>query len=332
MNFDFSQALAGAIAPALPPSKFGTEAIGVASPLIFQMSLLPQSIIPANYVNAQSSANPGGDYVSLYRFRELVNNVPEFARNFTASGYFVESLIKNMLFGATVPPNDKFVQMSFANAQENFTDYKLSGMSGIPGSWRPVYANPYNWAEQLSSGQSLMEMTLDLSKSSNFGPQTYTTIGTPQNDLVWSVGNSSTGQAISPGTQIRFVRFKYMKIDLQRPWLDLEVFNLKGWTLQGQSAGFYSSGSSVQNSGILPLLPISLIIGTEVQIWGQIAPSDQQFIQRTLGQNPNMRLGVFPFSKYTFGQGNAESSMQSEGFFTMAWLSNLLPLAPSVAG
>jgi hypothetical protein len=58
----------------------------------------------------------------------------------------------------------------------------------------------------------------------------------------------------------------YLMVSLTRPWFNAVIFNTLGWSLLGQAPGFCSSGSAVINTGVLPMVPTGVILGTEIQI------------------------------------------------------------------
>ena len=68
---------------------------------VLQLNAIPVSIDLEKFKDAYSSDRPGGDYEAAYRLRSLCNAIPSFRRNFDPSGHFVETVWRNIAFGAS---------------------------------------------------------------------------------------------------------------------------------------------------------------------------------------------------------------------------------------
>ena len=62
------------------------------------------------------------------------------------------------------------------------------------------------------------------------------------------------------------VSFQFCRVDLVRAWMLPYLFSLQGWGVQGLARGGLSSGSPLVNNGVLPLLPVSLIMGRNLRV------------------------------------------------------------------
>lgn len=62
------------------------------------------------------------------------------------------------------------------------------------------------------------------------------------------------------------ISMKYMRADIERPWMLDYLLSMDGWKIEGQKSGWLSTGDDVVNDGIFPLLPVSLILCRDLQI------------------------------------------------------------------
>ena len=62
------------------------------------------------------------------------------------------------------------------------------------------------------------------------------------------------------------VSFQFCRVDIVRAWMLPYLFSLQGWGVQGLARGGLSSGSPLVNTGVLPLLPVSLIMGRNLTV------------------------------------------------------------------
>lgn len=87
------------------------------------------------------------------------------------------------------------------------------------------------------------------------------------------------------------VSIKFSRIDIERPWLVDYLFNMNGWTIPGQDAGWLSNGSLESNTGLLPLIPVSFIVCRDF-----IIQSKSEILFQALGVQILMRCCmVTPF-------------------------------------
>lgn len=64
------------------------------------------------------------------------------------------------------------------------------------------------------------------------------------------------------------ISFRFCRVDIQRPWLTMILLEMNGWKINGQSAGSFSNGQSIDNLGSFPLLPSSFIVARDLVISG----------------------------------------------------------------
>lgn len=64
------------------------------------------------------------------------------------------------------------------------------------------------------------------------------------------------------------ISFRFCRVDIRRPWLNVILLEMKGWKINGQPAGILSNGQSIDNLGSFPLLPSSFIVARDLVISG----------------------------------------------------------------
>src|SRR5205823_2427442 len=118
------------------------------------------------------------------------------------------------------------------------------------------------------------------------------------------------------------IALKYLRVTIQRPWMDPMLFHLKGWSLDGVDAGAMSNGSTDNNPGFFPLLPIAFVAVKGVQISGNWSPDDKAFAaQASVGGNA-AAFGPLALSGGTAGQSAFQGcTLTVPGMQILAWIS-----------
>ncbi len=338
-----------ALSPAALPS---TNELGSQIPLrdttsllssdlpVLQLSNFPIALTPTLYANPRSNSNPNGTLTSLYAFRQLIDPVPSFTEYYSPAPTSTESIYANLINGATASPTADYTRQVLFSAQQEFNTSGFPNLDGNPGKWQPIYATPEDWYDV---NQSSRFITMDLEIPSSEGgnhPYIVLTGQTPE-PLSWNVGNTkaqATSVPIDAETRLQAIQFKYLEVKLTRPWLDFEIFGLKDWYLQGQRSGYISSGKVTTNAGVLPLLPLSLIIGIDTTVAATLGQTDQNLINDAVAANQFVSLG--PFVLQTgMEQANSGGNLiirstnvvaAPQTLYVVGWFSSLVPLSPKV--
>lgn len=108
---------------------------------------------------------------------------------------------------------------------------------------------------------------------------------------------SDTAVGIFNEIAIDKVSFKFLRVEIVRPWLDFSMLSLPEWTIPGLQSGYYSNGEFKNNSGLFPLMPTAFIVARDIDIKGSIG-------------------------------GREFTILKSKGPQIIAWISRLLPLLP----
>jgi hypothetical protein len=284
---------------------------------VLQLNALPMTLSPAIYANMHSSANPNGSYASLYAFSQLANIVPTFAEYFSASLNTIPTLYGSLLHGATVATNQPYVDQVFSSARRNFDTAEISNMDGIPGAWYPAYAAPDDWYDT-SDPRRFSDIAIDLTGGAGMNEGPYQILKPARANTLL---NSGASTPIDPATSLKSVKFRYLEVELNRPWLDFQIFNLGGWFIQGQEAGYFSSGRTDNNNGILPLISTSMLVAINVEVAAQWSAKDQQVLDDATQRGQKISVGPFVL--------NADPNQANE-LHLIGWVSRLVPLAPRI--
>jgi hypothetical protein len=355
MNLDLTAALARALPPptlpvrarelpgtgrlkAAAPPRVGPRAMvaGAAAKPVLQLNHVPLPLDPANYQNPYSNTNPDGDQRTLYAFRALVDPVPEFARAYRPSARSTERIYQNLVRGASIDIGQDFTSAVFESARRTFQETALETLVITPGTWHPVWATPSNWYDptQLDRFQPI---ELDL-RDGHGGDGRFLVLGGKE-QLRWRLGDPQRPQLTKQpdrATRPRSLRFRGLQVTLGRPWLDFELFGLHGWYLQGQPKAYYSSGETATNQGVLPLVPTSLLLGTDIRLEGSVGADDLDLVRHAANTRTPLSLGPFSMGAVTLAgdqvQGApASASDDPPALFLIGWCSELVPLAPASA-
>lgn len=285
---------------------------------ILQLNAFPVTLDPARYANAKSTSNPNGSFTTLYAFRNLVDPIPEFTQNYVPSDKSTEAIYNQLINGASVTGDNSFATQVLSDAQKQATTITFANMDGTPGLWRPVYTSPENWYDTSGAG-SYKKMNLEelVGKNGSFN------LLQSQEQFQWYVNDSrqrSTSKRINFGTKIHSIWFKCLIVQLIRPWLNTTLFETSGWFLSGQPRGYCSSGRTDKNHGIIPLLPTSILVGTQVEIVADWHPDDQKYLE----------IAKSGTNKVSFGPFLIEPKEATPTLQLIGWVSSLIPFSPQI--
>jgi len=346
MSLDLTAALARAL-PEPPPAGLGARlakaapfgrgrtavlATGADARPVLQLNDVPLPLNPANYRNPYSNTNPQGDQRTLYAFRALVDPVPEFGRAYRPSARSTERIYQNLLEGASVGQGQDFTTAVLASARRAFEESALENLVGTPGKWHPVYATPSDWYDPTQLGR-FQPIDLDLTESNGSGP--FVLLAGSER-LQWRLGDPRRPEVTKqpdPDTRPTSLRFRCLQVTLERPWLDFEFLGLRGWYLQGQPQGYYSTGQTELNQGILPLVPTCLLLGTDIRLDANVGPGDRDLIRRAVATGASLSLGPFNLGLIALAGDRVQAvPADKPALYLVGWCSDLVPLSPATPG
>jgi hypothetical protein len=308
--------------------------VGSSIPPVLQLNTLPAPIDLSQYKNPFGPNNPNGNYISLFQFSKLSNDVPSFTKFYAPSGLQLPGTYQSVVNGAVVAPGSTFASAEFAKAMAVLNQAKLAGLDGSGESWWPAYASPSNWYDLVTEDQNLFETEIDLTQPQTAFSSHFSIISDNTPDkLTWNLLPSIGRQirtALSANTTVNTIRLKFMQVQVSRPWFDMQLLKMNGWSLPGQQPGFVSSGSLTENEGVIPLYTTSFIIGTDLEIVASLDSADSHLVAERISADGIINLGPFAIDTYRQDQPNNDV-LTNSGYFVMAWISQLVGFSAQLA-
>jgi hypothetical protein len=280
---------------------------------ILQLNAFPVQLNPETFANARSNSNPNGSLLPLYAFRSMVDSIPHFATCYSPSQRSSENIYGQIVYGASVTEESSFATRVLSDAKTIFEMMTFPNLDGSPGVWRPVYSFPEDWHDISQSGKFIDTNLTDFLDQ-------YILLGSPV-PLSWRV-NDSEPQNLSPRTIIESIQFKFLSVNLIRPWFNSMLFSIGGWVLSGQAKGFCSSGRLDDNKGVFPLLPTGLIICSNIKFAANWDQADIGYLELAESEENKVSLGPFLI----------EPKRAASSFSLMGFVSTLIPFSPQVEG
>jgi hypothetical protein len=229
------------------------------------------------------------------------------------------------------------------NAKRNFYGWRRGNPEEPNSIFLPSFANPGNWYSSQSDGWTQItfsseKLVLDRNSSfQNYGGSAGFSFG------FFSIGGGgghSEQQAhLDEQTSRILVSFEYKRVDIRRPWLDFQVFNMKGWRTNAYGPGGYSNGTFTSNHGAFPLLPTAFIVARNVRITANWGKTDMDYAKSVTRAGGGLSFGPFQLS------GSYSSSSESKKFSSqfengaifrpqmqiLGWLTRVVPYSPKSA-
>lgn len=346
MSLDLTAALARAL-PEPAPAALGARlakaapfgrgpgavfATGAAARPVLQLNDIPLPLNPADYRNPYSNTNPQGDQRTLYAFRALVDPVPEFGRAYRPSARSTERIYQNLVQGASVQMGQDFTTAVLASARQAFEESALENLVVTPGKWHPVYAAPSDWYDPAQRAR-FQPIELDLTDRNGSGAFA---LLPGKERLQWRLGDPLRPEVTKEpdtATKPTSLRFRCLQVTLERPWLDFELFALRGWYLQGQPPGYYSTGQAETNQGVLPLVPTRLLLGTDIRLDARVGADDRDVIGQAIATGVSLSLGPFNLGSIELAGDRLQAvPADKPALYLVGWCSDLVPLSPSTPG
>jgi hypothetical protein len=322
MSTNIYRALASALLQDQALDNSNAAAVSVSSKPMVLLNAFPVILDQKDYANALSTANPKGDLRSLWRFRQLVDPLPQYSQFYTPGSLSTESTYRQIVQGAAVNGDNEFVAGVVTNAKRIIQDNTYSDMDGTPGAWNPVYAVPDDWYDT-SQFDRYQDLTVELNESTENNLGTGFESGNKGGLAEWNIGNpieSLNPVALDPGSKINSIQMKYLLVTINRPWLDALLFNIDGWYLSGQQKGFCSSGQN-DGGGVMPLLPTGLIVGTNVKIDADWSPKDKQILDNAKLNQKQLSMGPLLVNP----------GFQNLHLHVIGWTVAIIPFSPKVS-
>ena len=256
---------------------------------VLQLAALPIPITPALFAGGRSARDPEGDLRPLFAFSDLVDAVPNFERFYMPSGSSVQATYGAVLHGASADAGS-FASEIIAGAEQRYAQAAMADLVGTGGSWYPAFAQPEDWYD-MSRLDRFVDIDIDLLGQGG-ADNAFTVLGGTDAVLL-STGDGQAMQPLSPATKLTGITMKYMSVQIQRPWLSFALFRAQGWRLGTEPPGFCSTGDPLDNDGILPLIPMQMLLGADVRVDARFAAEDQAAIKTATDAGKTVYVGPF---------------------------------------
>ncbi|MDR2001935.1 MAG: hypothetical protein LBQ74_02795 [Prevotella sp.] len=303
-------------------------------PPVLQLNYIPAGIDVSQYKNPFGPTNPQGSYINLYRFRELTNNISQFVRYYSPSGKKIDKVYENIITGATVKETTAYVSNALFQSRQTLQNSRLSNLDGIPDTWYPVYATPEDWFDKITYKDKLFLTEIDFTNPADAFSNQFTVLDNRINqNLDWTrvtVDRPVLERPLDKGSSVKKIKFKFMQVQMNRPWINLDLFEMNGWYLEGQDPGYISTGTAGQNSGVFPLYPTSFLLATDLEITGDFEAADLLFVSERIKKDGSVNLGPFNINSFDSDKPENSSIMKNDGFFIVAWISQLIDFSPKI--
>lgn len=228
------------------------------------------------YKNPHSSDNPLGDYCAAYRFYELSDEASALTTFF--EGIHSVASVWGSIIGSAVSDKE-YVNNLLAQAKDSFRLSKMCGMGGVPEDWYLVNAKPSNWYDLVADKKNLTSIEIAPSGS-----------GTP---FDWNM-EGERQVALDAESFLNKIHIDVLNVEFVRPWLCRELLKAE-WGIRGIKRGYFSTGNTNDNDGILPLITQSMLVGTNLSIEGNFSEKDRNI----LADSHTKKLSVGPFALKT---------------------------------
>ena len=120
----------------------------------------------------------------------------------------------------------------------------------------------------------------------------------------------------SQGTDGFNISFKFCRVNIDRPWMNLALLSTRNWNIYGAKSGEYSNGMADNNPGLFPLIPTSFIMVSDVSITANWSQTDK-----------NTLAGAVSFGPFDIRNGSFnQNKLEIKGMQIIGCLSKLTPL------
>jgi len=322
----------------LSPAVLRSQIIYGMPNLILQLLDTPYVLTPEIYENAYSPANPDGDFKAAYALAELVDPVPQLSSTYVNSGSSTELNYGLVVGSASTRAMDSLVSNLIATAQESFSQAALVNIDGTPGTWRAVTAEPGNWMKPNVEGYrdaTINSKTMQVTGLS----RDYRKIENRSLKSQWKIQVGKQQKTLSNGSSVSNLKLKLLEVSILRNWLDMTLFQTSGWILDGQKKGYVSSGTIINNDGILPLIPTTFIVGHSVSLTMKLDAADSNFAASAGAED--VFLGPIPLENADLQKAMTGAPIQKPvnadtnvpvPLYLVGFISALVPLSPTADG
>ncbi|MFT4554232.1 MAG: hypothetical protein ACI9S8_002881 [Chlamydiales bacterium] len=220
--------------------------------------------------------------------------------------------------------------------------------SNIPGTpnWHQSYATPNNWSSE-SGTDNFTELVLKSGNLNKTESSEFSSYGAGANwsGGLWSVGgdvSGSSGETKSHMDSDDFeLSMKIAVVQVERPWLNGEIFTMKGWNLgAGFPAGSISDGTlkDTMNKS-MALITTGLVVARDIQIKCDFSTEDKTHVESSVSGSTSVGWGPFKISghyshsssKDTFNSTYENGVLKIPGMQILGYVNWIVPNSPPLS-
>ncbi len=230
----------------------------------------------------------------------------------------------------------------FDDAKMQFTALARGGIVDPTSKYWRSYALPSNWFAP-SASDIWTEVTINSGSTNVSEHSDFSSIssGGCARWGMWSLGGSfskeDSHQSMDTETTNLAAKFKFARIDIQRPWLNFLLFSMGGWSLNEMyKPGKLSNGTKDQAGTAFPLLPTSFIAVRDLSISADWGKQDASMISSKLSAGGSFGWGPFALGG-SYSSGSSTKKFKSDfdhrtisnnGLQIIGWVNTVVPNCP----
>lgn len=233
----------------------------------------------------------------------------------------------------------------FKESKSLFDSMKRSDPDSPTNYWYPSYAQPANWfAPNAASQWSSVTIQSDNLRTSEHSDFSKITAGGQARWGMWNFGasfdKSDEHQSMNKNTEHLSVKFKFCKVQINRPWYNHLIFSLGGWSLGNsvKKSGFSNGHKDQPLGNIFPLLPTSFIAIRDLEISADFAKEEASMISSKIAGKTSFGWGPFCISgSYEHGSSDKKfassfdgKTIRNNGLQIIGWINALVPESPKM--
>lgn len=222
--------------------------------------------------------------------------------------------------------------------------YELTKRRGVLhpyACWHVSKAFPGNWLDA-EAAYAEARIAPDLRRTKERSPRHV--IAPEAEEGLWQVGaahkGSWTPRGLSPQTRDLRISFGFQRVQIIRPWLQSMLLRMGSWSQPGQKRNAYSTGSSQDNTGTFPLLPVAMLVARDVEITAAWSRDDQALLRSSIAAGDRLALGPFVLSgsygagvrEYRVASSLDERTVRVPGPQLIGWIGEVIPACPPLDG
>ena len=238
---------------------------------------------------------------------------------------------------------NSMVRAVLQRCKEDYENSKRGSVLGDATNWHLSYAIPGNWhSAQLAPSLSDLTISSDRLNSSASSEFSSWGGGASWNAGLWSIGGGASGSSSDERRHMDSehfkLRFKFGVVQVRRPWFDMSLFQMNGWSLGAAvSKGGISEGKLLgAENKLMPLVVTSYVIARNIEVEANWSTEDYHHVSKSVSGGARVGWGPFQFSgsyhhsssSTTFNSTYDGGVLKVPGIQVVAFVSSIVPSSP----